>query len=278
MLQVGGSGAGLCWEDVGSGFAIQRKPCDGTNVHQFFQYQASGVINTWEGECVDDFDFGLTDSPIQAYACNGGDNQHWSKDPNNEFHGHGGECIEAVTASKYTNPVVLEMEPCNGDINDQKFIQPVLWGTTQYTPFTIRAYAPATPDLVLGVPEGQENTRLAPVQIQNLGRDTATRLAQTWSYDPQTLEIHLSASVGDGAGMCLDVAGGETQDGRSWVTIWPCYGGPSQQWIQASPHQYVNAHSHKCLDVRGSSLNPGDLVWTWSCTGGLNQAWDGPHS
>src|SRR6516165_8888957 len=54
MLQVGGSGAGLCWEDVGSGFAIQRKPCDGTNVHQFFQYQASGVINTWEGECVDD--------------------------------------------------------------------------------------------------------------------------------------------------------------------------------------------------------------------------------
>jgi len=257
------------------------KDCDPTQVGQFFRYDLSrGVIVSWNGQCVDDFDFGLNGSVVQTFPCNDGGNQQWTQDANNEFHGWGGECIEVEPTCAHCGTRALFMKPCNGDVTDEKFVQPITFGTGPgqgYVPFTIAPYAPASPNLVLGVPEGQENTRLAPVQIQNLGQDTSTRLAQTWSYNPHTREIHLSASVGDGAGMCLDVAGGEKEDGKSWLMIWPCYGGPSQQWVQVGT-QWLNQNSQKCLDVPGWSLTPGDQVWTWSCWGGLNQQWNGPHS
>jgi len=74
------------------------------------------------------------------------------------------------------------------------------------------------------------------------------------------------------AGKCLDVAGGNPNDGTP-IILWPCRkSAPDQQWRFAS-NRTIRGLAGKCLDVAGGSSNDGTPVILWSCHGGPNQQW-----
>ena len=56
-------------------------------------------------------------------------------------------------------------------------------------------------------------------------------------------------------GKCLDVAGGNPNDGTP-VILWSCHGGPNQQW-HFGEDQTIRGLAGKCLDVTGGSSNDG---------------------
>jgi len=74
------------------------------------------------------------------------------------------------------------------------------------------------------------------------------------------------------AGKCLDVSGGNPNDGTP-IILWPCReNAPNQQWNYALKST-IRGLAGKCLDVAGGNPNDGTPIILWSCHGGPNQQW-----
>jgi Ricin-type beta-trefoil lectin domain len=81
-----------------------------------------------------------------------------------------------------------------------------------------------------------------------------------------------STLLGGLAGKCLDVAGGNPNDGTP-IILWPCRkNAPNQLWRFAS-HSTIRGLAGKCLDVAGGNPNDGTPIILWPCHGGPNQQW-----
>jgi poly(hydroxyalkanoate) depolymerase family esterase len=78
----------------------------------------------------------------------------------------------------------------------------------------------------------------------------------------------------DGAGKCLDVPGGTTNNSTR-LQIWDCHGGVNQQWTRSSAEELTvySGSSTRCLDAEGAGTSPGTRVIIYSCHGGANQKW-----
>jgi hypothetical protein len=84
-----------------------------------------------------------------------------------------------------------------------------------------------------------------------------------------TNEIQISTNIR----FCLDVEGANPASGTG-VWLWPCSGGPAQQWHYDRLHQtVVNTAFHKCLDVRGADPTPATPAQIWDCLGNDAQRW-----
>jgi len=73
-------------------------------------------------------------------------------------------------------------------------------------------------------------------------------------------------------GMCLDTAGGGTQQGTLTV-LNTCNGSGTQVWTPGTNGRLVNQASGLCLDDPGSNTNNGAQLQIWPCNGGSNQHW-----
>jgi hypothetical protein len=79
------------------------------------------------------------------------------------------------------------------------------------------------------------------------------------------------------SGFCVDVSGGSTAN-VAGVLIWPCHGGPNQQWQYTAGQ--LRVYGNKCLDVREGVDANGTALQIWDCTtGNGNQQWlrEGDH-
>ena len=80
------------------------------------------------------------------------------------------------------------------------------------------------------------------------------------------------------SGKCLDVYGGQAQNGAR-VIQWDCHYGDNQLWeivrVKNSKRLAMlkSVHSGRCLDVSGVSTNDGAKIIIWDCHGGGNQVW-----
>lgn len=72
--------------------------------------------------------------------------------------------------------------------------------------------------------------------------------------------------------MCLDAAGGRSQDGDP-IIIWECHGGENQEWTVTRAGEIRGANG-KCIDIEGARKTKGTPLILWKCHGGENQKWD----
>jgi glucose/arabinose dehydrogenase len=102
-----------------------------------------------------------------------------------------------------------------------------------------------------------------------------------WSFMPDNLpvpagELRFAGNINS----CLEIRGGPeaTHDGAT-TAIWSCLGGSNQKIrVEDAGGGYyyiVFAHSNKCLEVPGWSLEWGVHLGQWTCHGGDNQKWTG---
>jgi hypothetical protein len=252
-----------------------------------FEWDANtGIIHTGNGNCVDDFAYGLLNNPIDEWDCDGQANQVWHQINNNKFDGWGNTCLAV-------NNNVMEMEDCNnfGDshmsttftvYNPPWHYPPLPFHPTYYEPSSIAAYWPAGDlNLVLDV---QWNNRTAGTPVWIYYQNGSP--AQSWAYSPSTQRISLT----DGSNWCLHAQNTNT----GGVDIQQCRDGdPQEQWYPTTamtsssaswlPGQWVNVASVLsgqacCLEVIGAEKTAESPVGTYPCYGGINQQWNGPHA
>jgi Ricin-type beta-trefoil lectin domain len=263
---------------------------------QVFQYDGQHIV-TWDGHCLDDFAFGLTDSPVNAWECNGKANQNWSLDlSTGMFHGWGGECLELVHSNDlvtfFQGPTAwLRMEPCDSGQLWQKFAFDTLsvgfglctmttMGGAVFRTCTnisdhVQPYYPAAVDLTLDVQwNGRANG--TPVWVWTNNESSA----QDWIYDSFTQAL----SLNDGSeSWCLEKPLGQNDPGTP-VQLSQCiryfntqtetsHAAANQSWELAAPNQLVNVESGLCLDAQDGNFNAGAAVTVQNCTGAVNQQW-----
>ncbi|WP_405914851.1 ricin-type beta-trefoil lectin domain protein [Streptomyces sp. NBC_00728] len=73
-------------------------------------------------------------------------------------------------------------------------------------------------------------------------------------------------------GMCVQLAGGSTDDGTD-LELAPCDGGSEQKFTLNSGNDLVNGLADKCTDVRDNGTADGTRLQLWSCAGTDNQKW-----
>ena len=70
------------------------------------------------------------------------------------------------------------------------------------------------------------------------------------------------------SGACLDAAGGSAALGTP-IVLWPCHGGPNQQWSLRNGQ--IIGIGGRCLD--GQSAAPGSPIVLAACTDAASQRW-----
>ncbi|MER7759224.1 ricin-type beta-trefoil lectin domain protein [Streptomyces sp. NPDC097619] len=88
------------------------------------------------------------------------------------------------------------------------------------------------------------------------------------SVDPAGTEGQIATDAG--AGACLDVSGGVSENGRT-VQIWGCNDSVAQKWTAGADGSLRILG--RCLDLYGSATHNGAQVVLWDCHGGWNQKW-----
>ena len=74
-------------------------------------------------------------------------------------------------------------------------------------------------------------------------------------------------------GKCLDVQGGNTVNGAK-VILWPCTGGPNQNWTLRADGTLRHARSGRCLDIPFGDTTNGNQLNIWDCsTTAAHQRW-----
>ncbi len=74
------------------------------------------------------------------------------------------------------------------------------------------------------------------------------------------------------SGKCLDVSGGNRDDGAN-VQLWSCNRSDAQAWTLTADGLMINTRSGKCLDADSFGTDNGTRVQQWECHGGTNQRW-----
>jgi len=103
-------------------------------------------------------------------------------------------------------------------------------------------------------------------------RCDASMVAQWWNLDPGSIGTITNRANGT----CIDLFGNDGHDNQT-VFTWSCYGAPQQKWRfvnRGGPYYEIHAYyTDKCLDLAGSSPEPGAVVQQFTCNGGNNQSW-----
>jgi hypothetical protein len=73
-------------------------------------------------------------------------------------------------------------------------------------------------------------------------------------------------------GLCMDVAGGSTDDGAV-IQLARCSGNPAQQFGLSSAGDLVNPQADKCVDAKDNGTGNGTKLQLWTCAGTANQKW-----
>lgn len=99
---------------------------------------------------------------------------------------------------------------------------------------------------------------------------------QIWTCNGLANQKWLFASDGTvrSLGLCMDVAGGSTQNGAviQLATCHTKYNG-AQQFVLSSVGDLVNTQAHKCVDVVNQGTSAGTRLQLWTCNGKPNQKW-----
>lgn len=69
------------------------------------------------------------------------------------------------------------------------------------------------------------------------------------------------------SGFCLDLPGGDTQNGNI-LWMWECYGGDTQQWSFQDNQLVYLPDTTKCLDLLGGDATNSNHLGIWDCYGG----------
>ncbi len=115
------------------------------------------------------------------------------------------------------------------------------------------------------------------MRVENRSREPGARVVLgPCSQDGEHLQWYLPAPGTTGevriyGTMCLDDGGGQGLDGDQLI-IWPCWGGPPQQW-EVTESGELRGINDKCVDVAGFRAESGTPIILWSCHGGENQRW-----
>lgn len=95
---------------------------------------------------------------------------------------------------------------------------------------------------------------------------------------PTTGPVMLGVDQNSGTQMCLDLAGGSTQDG-TMVRSWGCNGSPAQVWnFNTNGTITSSIDPAKCVDIVDTPVTSNGTmnqtpVQLWTCNGGVNQQW-----
>ena len=93
-------------------------------------------------------------------------------------------------------------------------------------------------------------------------------LLSSWSF--ASPNPNSAAFVVGLAGKCMDVKGGQLNDGAE-VILYTCHGGENQKWLKQGDQ--IKTVNGKCLDVKDGNASTGARVILWSCHNGDNQKW-----
>lgn len=312
-----------CWDGLGGPGSTFGTPFDSYSIMTYTYCNREshpGVLSPWDivgvqraygrkrpgalvGESNRCLDIPLPSSGpgtgLQAYGCNGGDNQRYRRDAARRLYAPGGG-FSPIAADSYVdipgasawdgNRLQIWSRNDPATVNQEwRFDDVMIKGIgdkcLDVAAFDFRSGA----RIQLWDCHGLVNQRWTvdpSGEIRSRGGDGGWCLDVPWGQASWQNPLQLVRCSGGAAqrfqandlgelkfgGLCLDVRGGGVANG-SVVQLYGCAGGaPHQQWHLTGP---VHGQSGKCMDIAGG---PGSgnraAVQVWGCHGGSNQEWD----
>ena len=257
----GGRCLDAVWPQQGG--AVDVDQCDG-GVGQVFTYLraarrgGSGALQALGG-CLQPARGGRAPgTPVEYYACDGGQAQFWAHPNNGELvNAASGFCLDAPGAPASSSTPV-QLQPC----------------TAASSQFWYVAVGSAAGVHQLGPIIGDGELCL---DIEN-GINKPGNAVRSYTCNGNPSQIWLAAGDGElqAMGGCLDVEGGTPRNG-SLVDYNACDGSPTQVWDHLPDGEYVDRVSNLCLTIPGISTAPGAaMAEIKTCDGSAQQLWTAP--
>jgi len=195
-------------------------------------------------------------TPVDAAACTGGSNQHWSVGTGGALiNAASGRCLD-LTGGVSTDGTSLQVYDCVYNANQT-------WGPVPSSAASTGALA-------------WDSTSKC------VDRDVASGRVQIWSClgnSNQTWTVNADRSITTG-GVCLETPSGVTAN-QTLVDVAACGGGENQRWDLAADGELINEASGRCLDLpdgitTDQSLLNGTQLQIYDCMNDPNQNWSSP--
>lgn len=203
-----------------------------------------GVLKSQEsGQCVDVPNNAQTNgTDVELFDCHGGSNQLWTQTPARQLTVFDGMCLD-IDGGATADGTPVQIWDCNNT------------GAQQWTVRSDGSVLNPASDKCLTTDGGALVIR---------GCDGAA--AQKWARGAVAGPLR-----GAGSGRCLDVPGGQADNGTR-PALWDCNGGANQTWTSTSSNQ-LRVFPTECLDVSGGATADGSAVIITDCTGSASQQW-----
>lgn len=274
-----------CWGGAGSSGAYYGTPFDPYSIMTFTYCRTGkrpdahpGVLSAWDivgvqrqygrkhpgavvgvdNRCLDiPIPSGGPGTRLQAFTCNGGDNQRFRRDASSRLFAPGG-WFSSITTDSY-------VDVPGGVAASGTGLQ--IW--TRNDPVTENQRWSFDDVQIKGI--GDKCLEVADFDFRAGARvqlwSCHGLVNQRWAVSP---DGEIRSRGGDG-GWCLDVPWGSATSGNP-LQLHRCHGGPSQRFETNDLGELK--FDGLCLDVRGGGVSDGAIVQLYGCGGGvLNQQW-----
>lgn len=211
---------------------------------------------------------------IWQWNCAGTDNQRWTFDADSftlRMSTNLDKCVD-VNGNDFTNGVQPQIWDCAGTPQQMVGIDET-FGTIYFAGTATSSDASKCVDLYGG---GLDDGN--PLVVWDCLGDAN----QQWWYTPDagpapppppTPDSPVSYIKSKETSKCLDVPGGNVEDGQQ-LWIWECNeASPNQKWLFKDGAIILSADQSKCVDLPNSDTTNGNLLQIWDCSGLPQQMW-----